>query len=365
MRTGMFESKARWVLAIFLALAYLALGGLALPSPDVAASAILQVPYGYFEIPLPEGWHYLSLEHLAERQYFFTPEPVTQQQLQEGVDLGASFQIRILALDVPGLGSPVATMLQEDLAHRIQIYRDHGVTLEGRPAGPEVIAGIEGETALLSQEDDEEFLFLGRKGHLLYEIDYAYKREQKDRYLPVLQQMAAGLRLLTPETPGEAGVFRDTNGSFSAELPADWYPMGESEPEAQFFVSRERMMSTTDAFTVGACFRKVPGLSQRLSNYRLSTDWEAVAFWTSVVTREQKGLEQKILAIRSIPGEIKAGVVLERSYRFESAPYYVQELHLIRVRDDTLYEVILEAPVMEFELYRPVFDRAIQTLQLR
>lgn len=350
--------------AAWLAAAILVAGILAAPAAAVDF-ATFQAPHGYFELPVPKGWHFLSFDHLAERQYLFTSEAVTLEQLQQGVDLDACFAVRILGLESRHALTPLGDLLEEDLDHRIATYREHGRKLEGRATGPQTLAGLEGTAAFLWQDDDDEHLFLGRKGHLLYEIGYSYKREKKDSYLPILQEMAAGLALLEPEPSVKTGVFRDSTGSFSVELPDEWYPMSEGDQDTHFFVSRERVMASTDAFTVGASFRKVPRLSERLPKYRLTSDREIVEFWAGVVLQEQKGFSQKVLDIRGASIGDKGGVVIERSFHFGSAPYYVQELHLILAKNDTLYEVILEAPVMEFELYRPAFNRAIETLELR
>lgn len=348
--------------ALCLTLVFL---GLAAAPPAAAELAAFRAPYGVFELPLPEGWHLLSFDHLAERQYFFTPEPVTLEELKAGIDLEACFQVRIMTLDSRSLRSPLADLMEGNLAHRIELYREHGVALEGRPAGPQVLAGLAGETALLAQEDDEGFLFLGRKGHLLYEVHYSYQRKKKDRYLPVLAEMAAGLTLFDPEAPRKTTVFRDPTETFAVELPEDWYTMTGAGPGTHFFVSRERIMSATDHFLVGVTLRKMTHLAERLPEQIRTSDQDLVNFWGAAALNEQKGFSQKLLDLRRTQVQDMTGILFERSFHFASAPFYVQELHLILARAGTLYEVILEAPVMEFELYRGTFYRAVETLQMQ
>jgi hypothetical protein len=60
----------------------------------------------------------------------------------------------------------------------------------------------------------------------------------------------------------------------------------------------------------------------------------------------------------------KRGLLCEREFSLSGDSFLIHEVRLILAKGDSLFEVILEAPQGEFEEYRPIFEGALQTIQI-
>ncbi len=220
-------------------------------------------PMKYFSLPLPEGWHFLTVQVFGERQYIFSPGPLSLEQLMKGYDLDATFIFKVYALSDNKRKMTMDEILEKNIEYRTKVYGEHGIVLTTNSAGPGKAAGLKGVTANISQPDEKEFLFLGRKESRLYEVHYSYKINKEGQYLPLLKAMYQGLRLNDNRYKGGTKKFKDEKKTLSIILPTKWYMKERDDGKtAQVFISREKIVKDEDQFEVGITTIKIRRFSE-------------------------------------------------------------------------------------------------------
>jgi hypothetical protein len=326
---------------------------------------VFREPHGYFELPVPAGWHSLVLEEPGERLYAFTPEDISPDQLRLGVDVVAILTLRVTTVSKEAARTPTADLLRLDLDHRLQGYKQHGVAATGRPGPLFRLAGIDLASASLSQPGYDEFVAVGVQGRLFYALEYQWETRRRDEYRPLLERMAAGLRLFQPTLAGRTQRYAGAGKAFAVTLPEGWSVKERDDGKTtQFYVSREKLTTEQDRFQVGAALTRIRRFSQSVSGRKLTLPRAQAAFWSSRLLEPARVPEQAVFELEAVTVGGREGLYWERSFRSPSSEGYLQELHLVLAKDDTLYDVILEAPVAEFELYREAFRQALQSLEL-
>lgn len=326
---------------------------------------IFQVPFGYFKLPVPKDWYFLSVDQLRERQYMFCPNEISLDLLMEGVNLEALLIIKILTMDVEESDTPTEELMMNDIDYRISEYKKRGTELTGELIGPKEVEGIDGYSASLTQFREKEFLFLGKKEHLLYEIHYSFDIDKETLFMPIFNEMLAGLNSLDYKFDGELKTFEDKGKNFSVLLPADWNVKERDDGKvAQMFVSREEIEKETDVFKVGVTCTKIRRFSKSYPQYSLESDKDIVNLWATGILEVSEEIPNKVLEIVYVEINEKYGILWQRSFKPKETDYYIQEYHVILAKNDILFDVIFEAPVMEFEIYEDAFLTAVGNLKL-
>ena len=324
------------------------------------------VPYDYFVISLPDGWEFLCTDWFGERNYLFSPVKVTRSEIEQGVDLEAFFKVKICRVPDNMLNLPPKELIKRNIEHMENVYKQAGYNLRGEIGGARTIMGINGYTASLFSEEDENpsFLFLGVKGELGYQIFYGCDADKALQYNPLLLKMLEGMQLLDYASKEELTGFRDSNNQFFIKLPKSWSMKEKDDGKtAQLFVSREAIINKDDFYKVGVTITKIRNASTIFAN--TGSDLDLVKQWGSIVIPPSQNIDVELHAFRgdvNIAG--KTGFLVERSFVIKGFNVYTQEYRLILAKNNNLYDIVMEAPVMEFEIYREVFNEAINSLVL-
>ncbi len=322
------------------------------------------VPDNYFELPVPDGWEFVSVEWLGERTYLFSPSKVTREELERGVDLEASFKVKISRMPEEMLSLTSKELMELNIEHLENGYRQGGYDIQCELGEEKTLMGIDGYTASLTIDNgNPDFLFIGLQGKLAYEVQYSCDADKVAKYDPLLFKMLEGMRLLDYTKKEEVVRFKDDNNQFSLLLPRSWSMKQVDDGKvAQLFISREAIKKDDDLFKVGVTITKIRQASNNFKNVR--SDSDLVKLWGSLVLYPTEDMDMNLFEFKEAEIDGKFGFVAERSIHIKGFDFYEQEIHIILAKDDNLYNVVLEAPVMEFEAYRNIFNQAIDSLIL-
>lgn len=319
-------------------------------------------PLGYFQIPMPEDWNYLCAADLGSRIYIFTPQDVSADQLETVAEFEVVFLVKFSRIFERQHDQPLEEILQEYIDYQVAVFKEEELELEGEIMGPAKILGIDGALAKLKEPEGEGTLFLGKYGSMFIELNYACDYDKKDYYQPILDTMLEGFKLLDNKFSGEQRLWTNKRKNFSIMLPQAWHPREEVGGNIkQMFISRERLRTANDIFQVGVTVTEISSFS-KLIGRRVESEQDIINIWYGALEEVSQRVPTVIYGFQEIKGENKNGIIFERSYMQDS---FIQEYHVILAKGDTVYDVVLEAPMMEFEIYRDLFLEAIESIKLR
>jgi hypothetical protein len=299
----------------------------------------------------------------GERDYFFSPQKTTWTELQKGVELDASLAVKILTMDMAQQRADLRELMHGDLAMRVKIYQGQNIIAVTSSVWEDNIAGLKGVSALITQPDEKEYLFLAKDKNLIHEIDYHLKDAARPKYQPLIEQILATLRFHHPENKIDKREFV-TKGNSAITLPHDWYVKEHRDGDAyQVFISREQIVSENDIFLTGASISKISNFAKNFPETGVTSDVAIAKRWTVTNLDSYPKLAIKTLNIEKIIVAGCPSYLIECSLKSKFGDYYIQEFRLITAKNGALYDVSLEAPVMEFELYRNIFKDAVKSFK--
>lgn len=256
-------------------------------------------------------------------------------------------------------------LMKGNIEHIENAYKEAGYSIKGELGKARTIMGIKGYTATLTLPNESpSFLFLGLRDKLAYEIQYQCGLDLDSKYNSLLLKMIEGIQLLDYANNEELAEFSDSNNQFSIRLPKSWSATDRDDGKvAQLWVSRELIINEDDTFKVGVTITKIRNASKNFKNVK--SDLDLVKQWSSLVLLPSETIMAELHSFQDgvkISG--KSGFMAERSIIIKGSDFYAQEYRIILAKNDDLYEIIMEAPVMEFEVFREVFNKAINSLVL-
>jgi hypothetical protein len=335
------------------------------PGPVTGPLPVYQEPHGYFSLPVPAGWHSLLLEHPGERLYVFTPEDISADQLRLGVDVMAVLTLRISTISPEGAKVPAAELLRLDLDGRLRGYKEHGVAATGQPGPPVRLGGVDLASSTIAQPGYDEFVAVGVRGRLFYALEYQWERRRQAVFRPLLEQMAAGLSLPEPVFRGETNRYESASGAFALTLPAGWAVQERTDGGTTGFrLSPEKPTPGPGQPRLGATLTRIRPFSANLTGRKVTIPRDQVGLRAAQLLDPSRHAGQVVFALEEVNLDGRVGLFWERSYRSPSSEAFLQEFHLVVAKEDTLYDVVLAAPLADFELYRETFRQALQTLAL-
>ena len=155
-------------------------------------------------------------------------------------------------------------------------------------------------------------------------------------------------------------TFNNDRGDISITYPNDWFikEIKFNNPYT-LFISREKIVEKTDMFKVGISFYKFFHQSWYLGFPR--NDYkEAVNFMVQGYLEEIKDPNKKFTENWINLSDGTPAFKGEFEYRLENN-ILVKGYLVAAMKNDVLFYLILESPHLEFEEYRPLFDKMIQT----
>lgn len=176
-----------------------------------------------------------------------------------------------------------------------------------------------------------------------------------------LAKIAGYEDLFTPFEEIQFAQYSDSNGYFSFLFPSKWNIL--KKPSNEFFeliVSPEEISNDTSYYSVGIRFVFNPDMEKR---YKVRSPSEILDFWRGSIEKNATELEyyqyirQKIFARANYTGTLYETVV-----QFQKNTPYYRFYELALAKEGTLIFAFFQAPEVQFEYFRKIFDKVLDTL---
>jgi hypothetical protein len=162
-------------------------------------------------------------------------------------------------------------------------------------------------------------------------------------------------------TPDEVKVFRDSNSTIYLKLPVNWNAqLHEDDNSVQMFVSREQ-----ELFTAGVIITKIYNVPS-VYNINLKHDNDILNYWKDKIVKasEHYIYSEEIATTKYSCGKYQ-GLKKEALHQYNEHLEPVHTYTLILVNKGNIITLVAIAPEKEWNEYRPIFDTAIKSLDLK
>lgn len=359
-----FFSGKRLFFVLLLLLLVIISSGTAIYAELNPQFILYKAPFNYFEIPVPKDWRVITTEWFGGREYIFSPQQITLEQFEKGIDLQTIFLVKISRHPDGLLKNPYFNIKYLEYARHFNPYMGSYVQFELGP--DQKIFGVEGSNIKARFPDKSTAnILLALKDRLMYEFHYYSKDSQYDTYLPVFQKMIQGMKILDYSCHEETKAFSFKVQKVQGDicLPKSWSLRQYcSDGTYKLFITREPHHNILDAFKVGVSITEIPIIQEPL---KFPSERErAIALAKKILIPSQRILALLYQYDDQITLNGCRAVIAERSYTFIGQEGFTQEYHVFIGKVATLYDIVLKAPVREFEVYSDIYWQAISSINL-
>ena len=366
---------------------YLAI--IAMLSPIVGAETFEGVG-GFFRIELPEDWKRTQYTFDYGNNYFFTPAQLRQDDEADKLVADVASEFGLLTISEMPLPLPASVERQDQLDDYLSRQATRRYARLSRRA---TAAGS--RTQILQRDWGR----LGEMRAVRFRID---RYDADDRIVPMTMLMAVtrhNLYLVLIQSPvtsqpegnldptltavvdsfltvepaielGSLSWHHQEKHGISLVMPEMWHAFSREESvigEAmQIFVSRERIGPPRKMFIVGSMITKITNIRERWGEGL--DDSERIMQRQAEVTeamhrRRERGFEMLE------QGPTQCGNVAAHQFKCitsePSSGLQQRVRHVVVALPDVVYLIVMEAPESQAEIYEPLFDEQLRTMQLK
>ncbi|NOZ13244.1 MAG: hypothetical protein GXO69_06300 [Acidobacteria bacterium] len=323
-----------------------------------------QDPGKIFTITVPTDWHTLYIPFSGQRVFVFSVEKMSPEKMATRYNPKAMVLIKMVRMS-----SADSKLSLKDLAVRYFNYLQKMHKQKGMPYNYKITGNVKINGSLyiktkITAGNTSMISFIGTHKGTFVELSGQADEKNKKEFLPLLQKIIHSFQYSNLPAPGPWKRVSCASGQIQLKVPSTWFVRREHSKDAdQTFISREKIQKAKDIFRVGITINLFSDLRKfwKIGNH--ATEASLLYNWYQAMNSSMKKRNGQIYTIssRKISG-LKA-IYWERSYQADDKSY-IQEYHLSIIRGFSIYDFIFEAPVMEFERYRPVFDDVINSIQV-
>lgn len=323
-------------------------------------------PNNAFELLMPKNWKVTPFEYFGEKQYFFTAATLDVKEFVEnGIDIESIFWIKLNRIETSYSKKPFSVIVQNYIKFRKNLYKKHGAVVKVKIGKHRIINGHDFVEIFLNQRGEKTLILFGVKLNYAYELAYDYKKNKEKKWKPIFEQMLKSFKFLAPSNKEELKTFSSMDESISIDLPVDWFLYENYYPKSlNIYISRESNIVGQKHFQVGVKIFKIFNGLDWLSIHHSITNVKLFSIFLNSLIESK--IKQETYSFEVLDISNCKFVFLEKSLMLDKYKYYVQRIDLFTVTENgKIYHFIFEAPVMEFEKYRPIFEKAINSIKIK
>ena len=323
-------------------------------------------PNGAFTVNMPAGWHVIQIPHVGQRVTILSREERTADDLKTSYDPDAELMIKLFRMNQDDLSMSRQAIVDRYLEFLTQMYKQQfNLDLEITKGEDTTINGLACSTAHTVCGNTISDMWIATSDGIFVELKSSYDRDSEASAKSVLMQLARSFRLGERAPALKSTMIKATTRSIQFAAPAGWFVKRyDNDSAEQLFVSREKVEKPEDMFQVGISMnifkdvRKIWDLDGPVDPEQVMRAWLDI---TVKSTRDNNGqfFAIELTRLGGLPM-----LKFERGFQGSTPGVFIHEYHVTIINGLTLIDMILEAPVMEFEQYRTTFDHAIQSLQV-
>lgn len=322
---------------------------------------------GYFTLSAPKSFQLNEIVGYGEYTAFlFDKKYDWDTFVQKGsgeFETGVSFKVE--ALDYKSAGKRGGELLAAYLAEMNAMYSEDGITLDfGRPEAF-MLGHVDGVKFEMLQKEvyERSLLFIGIHNGYFYSLLVSH----------LLSDSAAKLRaeaifdsfvLARLEDDLKKKTFKLADGSFSMDLPKKWRAREDAGPFGSLLkVSKEKMKKAGD-FKTGVTVRKFTDFDSFFETH-FKTNAERFSLIVDNASAPSQGYARTLRYANILTSDDTGETyIAEINNKNRMTGEYFTSLYYFIFQNSTVFQIIMKAPTIGFEKYRPVFENGIGSIVL-
>jgi len=322
-------------------------------------------PNQIFTLDRPAEWYVLAVPNVGQRSFIFSKQKRTAQDLTKAYKPEAELRIKLFRLNQDDMKMTREALVKRYMQYLTQVYKQLHFSLSYKIEEDQEISDRAASRVATYCKGTETDIWITTANGIFVKLTANYDSTVKQEAQPLLERMARSFQLLPSPKPLSLVPFDIGIGDIHLQVPKKWHVnLWRQKSLAQFFISREKISKPKDMFEVGITINVFKDVTKTWGKQGVSAG-NFLSLWTKTFFKQTTDMHGKIFVFKTLDISGLPATFMERSYPYQGGCLngFIQEYHVSVMHGVTLIDMVLEAPVMEFENYRPTFDAIIKSLQ--
>lgn len=320
---------------------------------------------GYFKLKAPKSFQLNELAGYGEYTAFMFDKKYDWDAFVEkgSGEFECALSFRVEALDYQSAEMQAGEVLGLFVSKMAEQYQADGITIDfGRPE--EFWMGdVSGVRFELIQKEvyERSLMFIGVHKGMFYSLLVSHMLSSLEAKMQA-EKIFDSFELGTLTDDFKKKTIEMSDGSLSIRLPKKWHVKHEQgQYDLRLFVS-ESKVKDEERFDAGVRIRKFQGLDVLLKqDFKNNTERFSLLLKEASAPTQRYSRKLRFANwLSSTDG--RDTYLAEINNKHRKSGIYFTSVHYFIFKDKTVFQIIMEAPTLEFEKYRPVFDDAIQSV---
>ncbi|MBT5856055.1 hypothetical protein HOH87_05400 [bacterium] len=325
-------------------------------------------PNKTFSIQTPKDWAVSEFHEVGGTSFFFSPNKIELDAVLKGETIILEAMFKVMIRDIKYQRRKLEfkefmnVYLEDKYRYLKKTYKDLNMVSKGIQ-DDYILNGLKGMRThdYHIEDNDNDITFYTRQGNKLIEINYTYLDTTKEKVMPTLEKMLSSVKLLSPAIL-KTELYQNQSKTFQINLPEKWHTIEAHKKGINYFsisknyVPREEF--NFEKIKTGVMIIEIENIEkhQELKPYN----------YAAILNRANhsvNSINQPHLIFGIKTNKKQVATSYERGLQFKSG-YISHEIIYFRAANGSYYEVLLKSEESLFDLYKPTFEAALNTLKL-